>query len=213
MQMNVLDGYCKQLEILLGQLKVTLGFFYPILRIIDCLKLLVDLINKIAEVLGDPPKLLELLDMLVAIQPKCIDLFAELTFVVPTPFCKMVVDIAATLIALIECIEQMLTVSLGLGDRIAELDAQVDLDAALAFEKTCLEQQKAQLDTALLQKLESIESLVDILNILIGFVPPLVAAMGGAYPINLGSLSLSPAVLQDIKAALNVIKSAAETCA
>lgn len=217
MSIEDIEGYCKQLEMLLGQLKVTLAFMYPILRIIDCLKLLVDVVKKIVETF-DPANIADiavnlaaLAAMLGDVETKCVDLFLELTFAVPTPFCKLIADIMGSLIALIDCILAMSTVSLGLGDRIAELNASGD--AALLLESACLQEQKTKLDAAILQKLESIESILDIVNILIGFVPPLVLILGGSYPITTGALTIDPLGLTALRDSLVIIRDLALTCA
>lgn len=213
-----IEGQCKQLEVLLAQVNVTLSFMYPILRIVDCVKLLIDIVVKITEALSvvtSPVdlanKLLEIANLLGDLPGKCIDLFAELTFVVPTPFCRLVADIMIALIALIDCIIQMATISIGLGDRVVELNASGDVD--LALQADCLVTQKAALDAAIQQKLESIESLVDIVNVLIGLVPPLALAMGANYPINLGAMTIDIPGLNALRDKLVLVRDIALTCA
>lgn len=217
MQLDELEGVCKQLELLLAQLKMMLGFMYPLLRIIDCLKLLVDVVKKIIETF-DPANiadiaanLAELATMIGDVDTKCVDLFAELTFVIPTPFCKLIVDIMNALIALVDCVKAMATISIGLGDQITALNASADLN--LQAQVPCLQAQKAKVDAAIEEKLNSVQVIIDVVNTLIGFVPPLQAALGAEYPITLGALSINIPALDNLRALLVTIRDLAQTCA
>lgn len=195
------DLTCQGLSVTMGSLNASLAAFLPIIRIAECVLKVIDAVMSVPDAISSlsPSPVLDALEALVG----CVDYFLALTGLDPRPFIRMIRDICKLLLRLLACMRALLTVSLQQDEVIASLEATGDLDLALDLE--CLKAANRALKASIGGKLDGMKLIILLLNLIIGALPPVAAAMGENYPIDLGDSDFSPEGLADIESVLTIV--------
>lgn len=180
---------CQSTFVGVPQLMASLSFMIPVIKIAGCLTKLVDLIMTLIDVLNAVPSLdpFAIGDALAKVPAKvtalqeCVDLFLSFTFIDPTPICKMIWQVLSLCVAVLLCVQTIMTLRVDNMEKIAALQSSPDpelLDLA-----ACLIEQQGQMDKETSAKIGGVQDLINLINVFITAIPPFAAVTGG--PINL----------------------------
>lgn len=200
------EDQCKQLSLLLPQVQASLAALYPIIKIADCVLKVISCVQDLLAIIGglpapDPADITKFVDDVGALSD-CITFLAGVAL--PTiPLCHLALDLVRACKVLLQCVKDLFTLTIGVDDRIVELNASLDVD--LNIQAACLQTQNDRLKAALEQKLDTVQIVLTLLNTVIGLVPPLVSTLGAAYPIT-ASTSLDITALDNAIAALQDVE-------
>jgi len=199
---------CKSLELVFGQINASLAAILPIIQLAGCLVKIMKALEAAKDIVSDPTKLT---DALTDLQD-CAALFINFSFNPnPVPICRLILDLLSACIKLLKCILALLTITVDTDTEIANLNGT--LDVQLIAQAGCLTTENNALKLGLAKKLDTLQVLLLVMNAIIGAVPPLMAAMGGAYPLDANSLSLNVSSINSAITKLDLARDAVVTCA
>jgi len=200
------DGSCEGLQTSMASLTANLSAFYPIIRIVNCILKIVEVIQAIPDSIGPPPDPTVLVQKLAALAD-CITLFLSFTGYGAIPdFIQFLADLCSYLLDVLECMRVMLEVKI---DSDAQADAlNASADAQLQSMGACLTIHNDALGKQLSGKFSSMEVIIILFNSIILILPP---PMGGpSNQLPTGSTFTADAsglaVLDDTIAAITVVR-------
>ncbi len=206
-QISAPDVSCQGLSIMCSDLGASLTAFFPLIKIVACILKIIDVLEAIPDALGPPPQPQKILSALAELA-ECIEYFLGITGSIIQPFCRFIRDLMNILLFLCQCLRSLFTVTLAQDAEIAVLQASADLD--LAEFANCLIEQNDKLKLDLEGKLNTMQLLIDLINIFISALPPVKAAIG---TINLGANDFSPEGLATLEEVFTSIRDIAAACA
>jgi len=177
---------CADFPIVIGNLQANLSALLPLIRIASCILKLIEVVKTLPDMIGPPPdptafiqKLLELAD--------CIVFFTGISGIPPVEYCKLIYGLLTFTMQIVQCIVSLLQINIYSGATAEALKG--DADVQLQEMGACLEVQNNALKLQLTAKLDGVQMLFVLINAIIGAIPPLLAAVGDAYPLDAQELS------------------------
>lgn len=215
------DPCCTDLDLTLGQFGNLLAPLLPFLNIIGCVTKLVEIVLAIPDAIGPPPSVSaigKIVGKITTFMTKCIPMF--LSFIPgpnPIPFCQLIRDLCHLIVAILSCIRRKMVIFINLSVEMLLYSNSPDPDLrALGL---CLAGQNDSLMGDLLAKLGAISNLFDIINLIIGLIPPLALALQNMdpplYPLSpfIPGPMTDTKVLDDLISVFQLIQNVANICA
>ena len=166
---------CEGIHISVPNLNVMLSGVMPLLQLCDCVLKLIKFAQAMTDALGPPPDPSKITKALSDLG-HCFTLLLSWTLPLAfLDFCKLIRDIIRFILLVLWCIRNSLQVKLESDSEAAALVGSAD--ARLQDMGACLTVQNAALQTEIEAKLNGVELLLSAINILIGLVPGMGAAV------------------------------------
>ncbi len=200
------DLTCEGMSVFVGNATASISAFYPVIRIADCILKVIEAIKAIPDALGPPPNPGKIAEKIGALA-ECVPLFLGFTGVDPTPYCRFIRDLTGISIGVLTCLKNTLTVAIENDQAVEVLNASGD--ASLMQHASCLAEQSTKLKAIVKVKFDSMKLVITLLNAILNALPPVKQIIGD---INPGSNDFSPEAVDDLIAALTVVKDLANGC-